>query len=376
MRAKNRKKKIRLRNILTYLIFATNIIVILLLFSSYLSWEVSPLKTNLFSYIGLVFGVLLTINCCYLLFWIIFKKWGLALFTLVSLLICYKPILTFFPLHINQNRIPEESIQILSYNISGLSNESKKSLDEHPILEYIARTDADIVCLQEYMVSKTGKSLISQRDVNRILNKYPYQSIIGLEASGKYHTYGLACFSKYPIEKSQEIIFESSYNGAAVYKININGKKYTIANVHLESNSITAADKQLYNDFLQRKEAADLDIVTSNIRTRLGQAYRKRVGQVEKVKNYISKQSSDGVIICGDFNDTPISYAYSKMKVGLKDAYVSTGFGPGITYHEDLFLFRIDHIFHSPNIKAYQTKVDKVKFSDHYPLRTYLYLDN
>jgi hypothetical protein len=104
--------------------------------------------------------------------------------------------------------------------------------------------------------------------------------------------------------------------------------------------------------------------------------FMRRLGYMEKVKNYISKQSSDGVIICGDFNDTPISYAYSKMKVGLKDAYVSTGFGPGITYHEDLFLFRIDHIFHSPNIKAYQTKVDKVKFSDHYPLRTYLYLDN
>ncbi len=62
------------------------------------------------------------------------------------------------------------------------------------------------------------------------------------------------------------------------------------------------------------------------------------------------------------------------MKKGLKDAYVSTAFGPGITYHEDLFLFRIDYILHSTNIYAYATKVDKIKYSDHYPLRTHLRL--
>jgi len=136
--------------------------------------------------------------------------------------------------------------------------------------DYIAATDADIVCLQEYLVSKTGHSLISQRDVNRILNKYPYRSVTGLESSGKYHTFGLACFSKYPIERTHEIVFESSYNGAAVYTININGDRYSIANVHLESNSIKPEDKKLYSDFLQNTDPVRLDQVTSNIRNRLG----------------------------------------------------------------------------------------------------------
>lgn len=85
--------------------------------------------------------------------------------------------------------------------------------------------------------------------------------------------------------------------------------------------------------------------------------------------------NTHGIIICGDFNDTPISYAYNRMKKGLKDAYVSTAFGPGITYYEDFFLFRIDHIMYSDNIKAYQAGRDKVKYSDHYPLKTYLKLE-
>ncbi len=132
-----------------------------------------------------------------------------------------------------------------------------------------------------------------------------------------------------------------------------------------------AEDKKLYSDFLQNTDSVKLEQVTTNIRTRLGGAYRMRAQQVKKVKQFIDTQETWGTIICGDFNDTPISYAYHQMKKGLKDAYVSTAFGPGITYHEDLFLFRIDYILHSEDMKAYKTKVDKVTYSDHYPLRTY-----
>ena len=51
-------------------IFATNIVAILLLLSARLAWHVSPLKTNLFSYIGLAFGFILFANLVYLVFWI------------------------------------------------------------------------------------------------------------------------------------------------------------------------------------------------------------------------------------------------------------------------------------------------------------------
>lgn len=373
MRARN--KKLRLRDVIRWIIFATNVVAIILLFCSFLSWRVSPLKTNLFSYIGLGFGLILAVNIGYLVFWILFSKWRLALISLSAILLCYKPVTTFFPIHFTGKEEPEGSIKLLTYNVQGFPQERNKDASEHPILDYITDTDADIVCLQEYLVSKTGQSFFSQRDVNKILKQYPYRSITGLESSGKYHIFGLACFSKYPIESTHEVIFESSYNGAAVYTININGERYTVANVHLESNNIKAEDKKLYNDFLQNADSVRLEQVTSNIRSRLGSAYRIRAQQVEKVKQYIHKQDTRGTIICGDFNDTPISYAYYSMKKGLKDAYVSTAFGPGITYHEDLFLFRIDHIMHSDNIKAYRTRRDKIKYSDHYPLRTFLKME-
>jgi endonuclease/exonuclease/phosphatase family metal-dependent hydrolase len=373
MPARNKKRKFR--DVVKLVIFLTNIFAIALLFSSFLAWNVSTLKTNLFSYIGLGFGFILLLNIAYLVFWLLFSKWKYAAICLIALLICYKPVTTFFPIKINQPKAPEKSIQILTYNVQGFHKERDKNSKERPILDYISETDADIVCLQEYLVSKTGQSIFSQQDVNRKLSMYPYRSVTGLESSGKYHILGLACFSKYPIEDTHEVVFESSYNGAAVYTINIEGKRYTVANVHLESNSIMAEDKKLYSDFLQNTDSVKLETVTTNIRNRLGSAYRMRAKQVNQVKDYIKTQGTQGTIICGDFNDTPISYAYNQMKKGLQDAYVSTSFGPGITYNEYLFLFRIDYIMHSDNFKAYQTKVDKIDHSDHYPLRTWLELD-
>lgn len=373
MPARNKKRKFR--DVVKLVIFLTNIFAIALLFSSFLAWNVSTLKTNLFSYIGLGFGFILLLNIAYLVFWLLFSKWKYAAICLIALLICYKPVTTFFPIKINQPKAPEKSIQILTYNVQGFPKERDKNSKERPILDYISETDADIVCLQEYLVSKTGQSIFSQQDVNRKLSMYPYRSVTGLESSGKYHILGLACFSKYPIEDTHEVVFESSYNGAAVYTINIEGKRYTVANVHLESNSIMAEDKKLYSDFLQNTDSVKLETVTTNIRNRLGSAYRMRAKQVNQVKDYIKTQGTQGTIICGDFNDTPISYAYNQMKKGLQDAYVSSSFGPGITYNEYLFLFRIDYIMHSDNFKAYQTKVDKIDHSDHYPLRTWLELD-
>ncbi len=366
MPAKN--NKIRFTGIVRNILFATNVFAIMLMFSSFLSWQISPLKTNLFSYIGLGFGLILLINILFLIFWILFSKWKLAFISFLSLLLCYKPITTFFPLNIATKQAPETSIKILTYNVQGFINERSKKAKDNPLLTYVVNTDADIVCMQEYMVSKTGQSIKTQRDINRILNQYPYKSVTPLKSSSKTLTYGLACFSKHPIENTQEVVFDSSYNGAVIYTINIDGSKYAVVNLHLESNSITAEDKQLYSDFIQNAEGTNLERVTSNIRNRLGRAYRIRTSQVKKIKSKIEEMDVEGVIICGDFNDTPISYTYAKMKEGLEDAFVGSGFGPGISYNEDFFLFRIDNIMHSPHMKSYKAKVDRVPYSDHYPM--------
>jgi endonuclease/exonuclease/phosphatase family metal-dependent hydrolase len=346
-------------------------VAILLLFSAFLAWRVSPLTTNVFQFIGLGFGAILFVNVCYLILWIICRKWKLALIALMAMVLCYKPILTFFPMNFFPKAIPENSIKILTYNVHGFSGERRRDADRRPMLEYIARVNADIVFLQEFFVSRAGQTIITLQDVREILYAYPYYSITELGASNENFTMGLALFSRFPIENTYHIDLGSDFNGAAVYTININGKKVTAANVHLESNRITPADRQLYSDFFL-VDSVRLETIAQNIRARLGIAFRTRAQQVEILRNHIDAQNTDGVIIAGDFNDTPISYTYARMRRGLRDAFTATGFGPGITYHEDFFLFRIDYILHCRNFRAYRTKVDKVFYSDHHPVITHL----
>ena len=71
------------------------------------------------------------------------------------------------------------------------------------ILEYIAGSGADIVCLQEYAVSKSDKYLTSSK-VYKALDMYPYRSVIPINKTS-YADYGIAVFSKYPISNSRKI---------------------------------------------------------------------------------------------------------------------------------------------------------------------------
>lgn len=362
-----------------YLVLIPNIIVVLLLFFSVLAWWISPVKTNLFAYLGLGFVFILIANILFVVFWLVFLKWRYALVSLVSLLLCSSPVLTYFPIHRKAKNVPEESVKVLSYNIRGFSWYNYKKETQNPILSYIKESDADIICLQEFLLIENSKS-ITRKKVERAFKDYPYRSYVRLKSiynSDKF-LYGLACFSKYPILSTTQVPIESRDNaGSVVYKIKVGDKVISVFNNHLESNRLTSEDRKLYENLFSANtnDRPSIDDIALNLRTKLGSAYVKRAVQADTLRAWIKRQESDGVIVCGDFNDTPISYTYKTVKGDLQDSFANTGFGAGITYNENHFWFRIDYILHSSNIKSYNCTVDKVMYSDHYPVFTYLKLE-
>lgn len=362
-----------LKNTFRTVFLGINIFTLLLLLSSFLAWNVSPERTNIFSYLGLAFPAIALVSLMFVVFWVILSGWRIVLFNILILLVCYKPITTYFPLNFIEKTAPKGAIKVLSYNTRGIKwNLEKAWNDKNPVVQYLASVDADIICMQEYMASTSDKHA-SSNNLQKALKKYPHYSVIPLRSIRGGYIYGLACFSKYPIIDSHLIPVETIDNGSAIFKININGKIINIINNHLESNKLTSEDKKLYRDFLkERDETVKLNDITQNLEERLGVAYKRRAPQADMVAQYAEEVGADAVIVCGDFNDTPISYTYNTIGKNLLDSYVETGFGPGITYHENHFWFRIDYILHSKNMKAYQFTIDKVKYSDHYPVWTYL----
>lgn len=377
MQVTNKKIIDYLRRTFRTTFFVLNVFTLVLLLSSFLSWSISPSRTTVFAYLGLGFPIVLFVNVLFVLFWAILHNWKVLLLNIFVFVVCIKPITTYFPVNLKTQAPPENSIKIMSYNVRGFNWEMhKKWTKEHPMVEYLSSVDADIICMQEYMASMNDKHA-STKNLQKALgkDKYPYYSVIPLRSTKGGYEYGLACFSKYPIKAILSIPIVSTDNGSALYQIDVNGKTISVINNHLESNRLTSDDKKLYVDFLKRDgdDAPRLNDITHNLEQKLGVAYKKRAPQVDMIAKYIEEQKTDGVIVCGDFNDCPISYSYSKIKGSiLEDSYTETGLGPGITFHENHFWFRIDFIFHSKNMKAYDFTIDRVKFSDHYPVWTYL----
>ena len=74
------------------------------------------------------------------------------------------------------------------------------------------------------------------------------------------------------------------------------------------------------------------------------------------------------VIVCGDFNDTPASFAYGRIARGLHDAFVERGSGASGTYDRLFNMFRIDYIMVSDGLEVVNYYTFDEVYSDHMPV--------
>lgn len=351
---------------------AINIIFIILMIISAYSDLMSSDTAIALPFMGLLFPCFLIINILFFIWWLFTRSWELIVVSLLAFGVCYQPITTYFPIHFREKEVPIDCIKVLTYNIMQFEHKRPhKKNDPNPILQYIANSDADIICLQEYGTTRK-KPYLSEEDVLTAMKDYPYHKILKLKWHYKLEDFGLAIFSRYPILSLKNIDFETRYNGAFIAELDINGKKTTLINVHLESNKLSMEERVEYDNMLNDFDSKKLDDITEKMARRLTPAFKFRAAQAERIAYLINTNKNPYIIVCGDFNDTPISYVRRTIGENLLDSYAETGFGIGNTYNKNKFYFRIDYILHSKNIKAYNCTVDKIKNSDHYPVWTFL----
>jgi endonuclease/exonuclease/phosphatase family metal-dependent hydrolase len=336
--------------------------IIVMLFTGY-SDRIDPTAFPLLSNAGLAFPIFLFINFAFLVFWLIFKtRWALIPF--MGFLLCYGPVRKYCPLNINREP-PADAIKVLSYNVWYFAgwNDSKGSIN--PILAYLRDQDADIVCLQE---SATNE--VKGNQVDSILNPiYQYRDTA---QRGKGDC--ISIFSKYPILSKEHIDYPSKGNISAAFKLLIEGEEVLVINNHLETTGLTHEEKTQFKTMIKGEMKVDTVEMTSKLLVnKLAKATTIRAPQADAVARYIAYHRDMPVIVCGDFNDSPLSYAHRTIGKNLTDCYVATGNGPGISYHHNGFYVRIDNIMCSSHFEPFACRVDnKIKDSDHYPIYCWL----
>ena len=131
----------------------------------------------------------------------------------------------------------------------------------------------------------------------------------------------MATYSSFPIiNKGTVSIKGERKNNVCIYSdIVTENDTIRLYNIHLASNWFRPSDYS----FMQNPtlETEELKKNVLSIGERLKNSFAKRAEQVEVIKTLINK-SPYPVVLWGDFNDTPNSYAYHQLSNGLKDAFV------------------------------------------------------
>ncbi|MDR2466561.1 MAG: endonuclease/exonuclease/phosphatase family protein [Prevotellaceae bacterium] len=267
------------------------------------------------------------------------------------LLICF-----FRPLGSSKYIAGPDRLKILTFNIQGFKIPYQKNTTQKEIADFVNSTNADIVCLQEFYVNDK----ITEELFAGMLSKYRYHSVF-YSVRRATRSFGIITFSKYPIKRTLEIPFENTANAAMYSDIDVAGKTLRVYNLHFQSIKLNLT--RLFS----RKQ--DFSNEIEEVSQRLKTAFIKRAGQVDIVAKHINV-SPYPVVICGDFNDTPASYTYNKIKGNRLDTFCEAGRGCPSTYRLSFVpSFRIDYILHDRIIHSMSHSIhDTVVCSDHYPV--------
>ena len=346
--------------LLAYPVLAVNIVVALLLIFSCYGSILAPIgKWPFASLSGLAFPFLYLLNFMFLILWLLTWKKG-ALVPLSTILICLIPTLRYFPLHLSKSRnVNEPYITVISYNTEGFGIDDNKDWTlSNPVLNYILELNADMVFMQEVPRDIINKA---SRD-NNIKSVYPY---LGVSSASSNEAY----FSKYPVVGLETINFEKTSNACLYLKILVGSDTLAVYNCHLQSNRLKETEISEYQKFIKNPTDSTHYKASKKVLKNLLESTAQRAGQARMISDRARKETAKYVIVCGDFNDTPLSYSHRLFNRFMRDAYAQSGVGMGITYHEHKLYYRIDHIFCSNNITPLHTWIDRTqKDSDHYPV--------
>jgi endonuclease/exonuclease/phosphatase family metal-dependent hydrolase len=343
------------------IIAGANVATVLLMLGAGYADHINPTSHPMLSNLGMLFPFFLIANLLFVFFWLTFK-WKKLWIPILGYALAYLPITVYMPLN-GSKEIPEGTLKIISYNVCQYGGNYKYEQAFDTIYSYLKREDPDIVCLQEDV--DTWRRFVFQR----YQKTYPYNDTIVFQRTSTSMN-GVGIHSKYPILRRERIDYPSRANGSMAYYLLVNGDTVLVINNHLESTHLTKEDRNRYTEMVSGKMKRDTVKEESLLLLgKLGQAAAIRAVEADAVHQYIEAHRQYPIIVCGDFNDNPISYSRRTIAKGLKDCFVETGKGLGLSFNQKGFYFRIDHILCSDHFEPYDCKIDsKMDASDHYPI--------
>lgn len=344
-----------MKKLLIALIAGANVCTILLLWAVCLSSWLSPMLYPRLAQAGLLMPIALGTNLAFVFLWFIFDIKGILL-PILGILPVYSICLDYCPLNFSKDNIPDstETLHIASFNSANWS--VKDSTDgKWNTLQLLRKLDADILCLQEQ-----GKI---KGEVESTLKDMGYEWMSNSN---------VAICSRLPFIGDS---IPTGNMGRSIIACKVKNGEDTllVVSVHLESSHIPIEERVALGEHIQDHNRDEIEKSGRLILGFLSSSAAARASQVIKLDSLLTSHKGESIVLCGDFNDTPVSNAYRKMKQHLNCCFRESGRGLGLTYSRPGFWVRIDHIFVSEDWESHKTQiVREYPSSDHFPIVTTL----
>jgi len=371
------KKQRKPSGVLKGILLSLNIVLVLALLMAYASPYINPEIFWIPSIVGLALPYLIVLNAAFMLTWMIAGKWQL-LFSLITLLLGIPQM----ALYVQFNRectgsTDPSGIKILSFNTHNLTQSplsASENSSKEAILDFLEMEDARIICLQEF--TTTGEEHMNEIKALGKRLGMPYHYLSNYYKSSLKKTNALITFSQFPVINTGTLRDYRNKAFSIYTDILVNqADTIRIYNVHLESVNFHHKDYDFVKDITTAGHV-DQDITSGSysILKKLKDAYQRRVGQVVNLTGHMDVCPYP-IILCGDFNVTPTSYTYHKIKKGLKDSFCECGRGFASTFSSTLPIpLRIDYILSDPSFLCCSYSDGKFPISDHYPVSALILL--
>lgn len=342
---------------------------------------ISPEKIWFPAFLGLAYPYFLLINVMFMLGWLLLRKKEF-LISLITIILGWSTFSNYLSMHpfrllkkeyyenlAREQRATSQQLKLVSFNVHGFQSFYRKdhSSSRKEILAFLRDEDPDMLCLQEfYSFNLPG---YRESDFYDKLNHLPFRHIDYVDS--RHATgLGIASFSRYPILSTGRIPLEKSNNICIYSNILVDQDTFRIYNCHLQSVNLDSEDYHILDSLKFRYDDQQIAEI-KDISNRLRYAFIKRAAQANLVAAHVAACPYPA-IICGDFNDTPVSYTYRTIRNGLQDAFSECGWGLGRTYHGEFPSFRIDYTLHSKSMETLFYSRGKITVSDHFPIISYL----
>lgn len=363
-----------------------SIVVSILVLLTLLAPVVNPHRMWILSLLGLGAPLIYATLIILILYWIIRWRWKYIVPMALVALLGVGKVSRYYRITPVQDHSAQQTpaerqraergtFSVMTYNIGNFK--PYFGIDKDPVravatgAEVIDSLAPDIICLQEFQSTPA----CPREMFDTLLKSRKYRGVVSLRLTThpkQGHGVGNAIYTRYKIVRSGVIDNATELDSTACIAqwadLMIGDDTVRVVNNHLRTTMITQNDQEylVSGDFIEDGSMEREDKLRS-IADRFQLNSQIRADQADTISRFVAS-SPYRVIVCGDFNDGAMSYAYRRIGRKMDDTFVEAARGKTNTYRGFFNLLRIDFIFVDRRFEVLSYSSPRLGVSDHYPV--------